>query len=844
MANETKGRQMIAMQNHWQRLISKTSSYAMLFFGLGCFLLAAAPLRAAEISNVSLLDSADGDVLLIKADQVLNYEIFDLTSPPRLVLSFPGSTRASDIVEVKAGDSGVLRVTPVRENQASRLSIALDQARKYRITENGNDIVIHFAGDQGSLVASDGAVIKDIEVRDIDGVTELRLRGERMDASHNAFMGQNNGQLILDFWGGSSKLVKENFEFAAQRIKDLTVGAADGRVRLVVNLVPSTNMQQQIDATDHELVVRLGSIAALSGKAEVAVVQVEDIKFQPDDRIAHLTLRTDVSNPVIDVQELEDKNRLVINLQKAQLKAGLERTLDTSQFSGPIRQIDSYGLDDNVRVVVRLRERVNVTSFQQGNVFTLNFEPVSLNAAKSVSSEGVVARIPYTGQKVTFDFKDIEISNALKLIAEVSDLNIIMTDDVKGKLTMRLIDVPWDQAFELILTSLGLGKEQTGNVVRVAPTEVLRKEQSEKMQALQSNEQIEPLMTEFISLNYAKADDVKNMLDQSATGSTDATQTDTAAVSAQDKNALLSPRGSFLVDIRTNTLIVKDTQTAINNIKRFITTIDLPVKQVLIESRIVEATDSFQRNIGIRWGGAYNAQTNRNFPGAIAVGATGTTAANAAAITGGGGVAAATGRGFLVDLPVATAGTGGAIGLSLGSFSNIVNLDLELSAAELDGDVHIVSNPRIVTTNLKEATIKQGIQLAFVTPGTANSPPTTTFSDALLELKVTPQITANDSIIMDVNVKKDAPAAAGSGIDKKEVNTNIHMRNGETVVIGGVYTRTKRETVNGVPGLSSIPVLGWLFKNKGKQDDKTELLIFLTPKILGKVESDTNGKEL
>lgn len=816
---------------------------------LGCFLfmlVSADVVRSAEIVGVSLMDSEDGDVLRISADQSLNYEVFDLTSPARLVLNFPNTQLSKNIEGIEADGTGVIKVIPVSDQNGARLSVLLDKTREYKITEKGAGLVIRFAGNQGAVKSVDGAVIQDVEVRDNGGVTELVLRGNHMDASHNAFLGQNNSRLILDFWGGKSDLLKEHFEFSAQRVKNMNVGNADGRVRLVVGLIPGANMQQQIDATANEMVIRLGN---LSGSVvEKAEVSVEDIKFHPDDRIAHLTIRTDVKNPVVDIQDVGEGNRLVVNLKKAQLISGLERTLDTSQFPGPIRQIDSYGIDGDVRIVVRLREKVGVSSFQQGNVLTISFEPESLAMAKAGTVEGGASSFtPYSGQKVTFDFKDIEISNALKLIAEMSDLNIIMTDDVKGKLTMRLIDVPWDQAFDLILTSLGLGKEQSGNVVRVAPLEVLRSEEAAKMEAQRNSAVLEPLVTEFISLNYAKVDDVKAMLDQASANSKElqsAEGTQNQSGQSQQGNALISSRGSYLVDIRTNTLIVKDTQSAINNVKRFIATVDLPIKQVMIESRIVEATDTFQRNIGIRWGGNYNVQTNNNFPGAVAVGAAGTTAANAAAITGGGGIAAATGKGFLVDLPVATAGVGGAIGLSLGSFSNIINLDLELSAAELDGDVHIVSNPRLVTTNLKRATIKQGVQLAFVTPGTANSPPTTTFQDAVLELQVTPQITASNSVIMDVNVKKDAPAANGIGIEKKEVTTNIHMNNGETVVIGGIYTRTKNATTNGVPGLSSLPVLGWLFKNKSKQDNKTELLIFLTPKILGKVEANANGKEL
>jgi len=252
---------------------------------------------------------------------------------------------------------------------------------------------------------------------------------------------------------------------------------------------------------------------------------------------------------------------------------------------------------------------------------------------------------------------------------------------------------------------------------------------------------------------------------------------------------------------------------------------------VLIEARIVEASDKFTHSIGVRWGGNVNRTTNNNFPGSVAVGATGTTAANSDAIIAG-GQTAATDRGFLVDLPASV--SGGSIGLSLGSFSNAINLDLELSAAQADGDAKIVSNPRIVTSNLKVATVTQGSLVPIVTPGSANNPATTTLTKAALTLDVTPQITADGGVILDIKVTKDSPIVfnGATGIDSKAVTTNVYVKDGETIVIGGVYTRDKSFNSTAVPYLSEIPVLGWLFKNETTRDDKTELLIFITPKVM------------
>ncbi|MDQ6990965.1 MAG: type IV pilus secretin PilQ [Mariprofundaceae bacterium] len=762
-------------------------------------------LQASELSKLTLLNSENGDVLDIEGDSALEYQVFDLDGPPRLLLSFPSASLAPDVQALKASGQGVLSVKPVVVNHGVRIEVGLSQTLKYTIEEKNHQLLVRFEGMKQSTVHNQGAhaaVIKDIEVRDQAGVTELHLRGNNMDANHNAFVSEGGHQLILDFWGGQSELKKEFYQFAAQHVQRVTVGYADGRVRFVVALSGGTQMQQQIEANTHELVVRLGSIIA---KNKSGVIQVENVEFRSDDRIAHLMIQTSQTNPIMDVQE--DDGKIIIVVKKADLLSGQERTQDVSAFPGPIKQIDSYQDGKSVKIVTRLRQKVSLTTFQQGNVFTLNFEPEDMALARMSSGKTKDPSFAYKGQKVTFDFKDIDIRNALKLISEMSDLNIIMSDDVSGTLTMRLVDVPWDQALDLILSARGLGQEKVGNVMRIAPMEVLRSEYATKLETRESSMKLEPMITEFITPSFAKVQDIKTLLTSNGGKGAGNSSGGSGAGKASRSDGLLTGRGSILIDIRTNTLIIKDTRKSINGIKALIAKIDRPVKQVQIEARIVEASDLFQRKIGITWGGSGRKNTANNFPNTIG-------------ITG------------LMDLPVPTAGSGATLGLALGSFNNLINLNLQLSAAEIDGDVHIVSNPRIVTTNLKSATIKQGVQLAFVTPGTANTPPTTTFKDALLELTVTPQITADNSVLLEVLVKKDAPSPTGSGIDKKEITTNILMKNGETIVIGGIYTRVKRTANNGVPWLSKIPMLGWLFKNDTKQDDKTELLIFLTPKIL------------
>jgi type IV pilus assembly protein PilQ len=779
---------------------------------------------AGTIQNVSLLDSEDGDVLIVESDEPLEYQVFDLSEPPRLVMTFPGAEIDKSIVAIKGDGDGVVNLFPKANELGVRLEMSLSDTLTYEVDEQGNSLIVRFDAPNIDNQTKQ-AVLEKINVQDKGGATEVVIDGLNMNTNHNAFLTNNDKTLVVDLWGAKSKLKKTRFQYASQHVKSLTVGEADDRLRLIIDLLPSADMAQQIDASEDQMVIRLGKIAVKDNK----VVEVERVNFQPDGDLAKVVINTNVTNPVVDVHE-EDGNT-VVDIANATLAQGQELSQDLRAFAGPISQIDTYKVGDKVRVVVRPREKVEVNSFQQGNVFSLNFVPLRL-ALASRGEKGTDGRFSYKGEKVTFDFKDIDIRNALKLIAEMSDLNIIMSDDVTGTLTMRLVDVPWDQALDLILSARGLGKEQTGNVLRVAPVEVLRKEYESKIEARKGSLQLEPLVTEFITLSYAKVEEVKKMLEEAQAGKNKSSKKKKGAMPKVGESGLMSSRGSVLIDTRTNTLIIKDTVEAINNVKRLISIIDKPIQQVLIEARIVEASDSFTHSIGVRWGGGVNRQTNNNFPGSVAIGAAnGVTAANSSAIISGGQTAATT-RGFLVDLPAS--GNGGSIGLSLGSFSNAINLDLELSAAQADGVAKIISNPRIVTSNLKTATVTQGALLPFVTPATANNPATTKLIEAALTLTVTPQITADGGVIMDIKVTKDAPASFGgtTGINSKAVTTNVFVKNGETIVIGGVYTRDKGKNSTAVPFFSEIPFLGWLFKTEDTRDNKTELLIFITPKVM------------
>ncbi len=785
---------------------------------------------AASITALNLLSDGSGrSSLRIGMDSAAEYQVFNLDGPKRLVLSFPAVTLSDKVSQVQGAD-GVDHIQARADSNGARIEIGLDADTTYQIEEKGADLLITFNSKPKSAAKTGGAVLEDIQVKDKGGMTELILRGRNMDVNHDALVTNNGKNMVLDFWGGRTKLPKDFYSFTSQRVNDVSIGSANGRLRLVVALRSGLADKHQIDAAPNQTVIRFGKVKTASKKSGM---MVEAVDFQPDDRIAHLVVRTSSANPIINLQEEDGK--IVLDVQHAGLAAGQQRTQDVRAFPGPVKQIDSYAVGKDVRIVARLREKSVVTSYQTGNVLTVTMKPVDMVAAARIDDKVVKQEKVYTGQKVTFNYKDIDIRNALKLIAEMSDVNIIMSDDVKGVLTMRLVDVPWDQALDLILAAKGLGKEKNGNVMRIAPLDVLKADADSRKEAKKSAEDVAPLETEFITLGYASVNDVRTILEggtvNRALASTANPNNANAPQGIQGSGGtspselkLLSSRGTIMLDERSNTMIITDTRERLNNIKRLIAVIDKPAQQVLIEARIVEASDSFSRDLGVKWGGAYADNGTGRFTHKVT----------------GAGNPAGTPATNVVDLGAAVgAGAGGAIGYSLGTLSGALNLNLELSAAEQEGQIKVVSSPRVFTSNLQEALIEEDQQIPFSQTTFAGGVATTAsvLKSAKLTLKVTPQITADKRIIMQLVVNKDTPIAnpvAGGDptIDKKKVLTKLLVKNGETVVLGGIYTQTTSDTINGVPGLMNIPIIGHLFKRKQKSNNRNELLIFITPTVI------------
>jgi type IV pilus assembly protein PilQ len=584
---------------------------------------------------------------------------------------------------------------------------------------------------------------------------------------------------------------------------------------------------------------------------------VTEVKFQTYPAASVLIVRTEGAEPNIRVKQRKNPLRLTLDIPNARLQSGRDNATDVHDTDGAVTRLQTQQLtqhgNDKVNIIAHLREKVPFEVLQENDHVRVIFskpqaaqqpEPVTapvaeastttpadttafvpppgvptetMLAAQSAPAPAEVASPPlapqdaaskgsltigkkeelrYTGEKISLDFQNADINDILRLIAEVSGLNIIAGPDVKGTVTTRMVDVPWDQALDIILKINGLDQEREENIIRVAPLQRFTNERQERLRAEEAERKVEPLVTQLLPINYADVEQLKANMEK-----------------------MLSDRGSIFVDSRTNTMIVSDTQKNITDVLELVSTLDRQTPQVMIEVRIVEATRDFTRELGVRFRGRTARVNNANFPNAIAIG---------------GAQNQAPGN-FLVDLPAAVgAGSGGAIGVVLSGASSL--LDIELSALESSGKAKVVSNPKIATLDNKEAVLTSGVRIPFETVSDEGTQ--TEFVDASITLRVTPHVTPDGFISMKVNATKNEPnealrsAAGQPSITTREATTEMLVKDGDTVVIAGLYKRDLSFNENGVPGLSKIPVLGWLFKKQARTDNIEELLIFITPRII------------
>ncbi|ADV26556.1 type IV pilus secretin PilQ [Pseudoxanthomonas suwonensis 11-1] len=567
--------------------------------------------------------------------------------------------------------------------------------------------------------------------------------------------------------------------------------------------------------------------ASAVGTAAKASVSHIDFK-RGDGGAGRLVLRFEGEGVAPDLRTQDGS--VVVDVANAMLPANLQRPLNVTDFATPVQRIDARPYGGGTQLVLATRGEYESLAYQTGNEYVVEISPRAgtpavgaVNSSNLAAAQAKVATRPYSGRPVTFNFQDVPVRTVLQLIAEESNLNIVASDTVQGNVTLRLVQVPWDQALDIVLRAKGLDKRRDGNVVWVAPQPELASFEKAREDARIELENRVDLVTDYIQVNYHSAGAIFKAL-------TEAKGVGGSSGSQGNENGFLSPRGRIVADERTNTLMISDIPKKVAQMRELIGVIDRPVDQVLIESRIVIASDSFARDLGARFG----IQGRRSGNNTAAIG--GSLNQTGSIVNGGVGVPG----GLNVNLP-ATAENAGALAYTLlgANFA----LDLELSALQQEGRGEVLSNPRVVTSNQREAVIRQGREVGYVTlTGGGNqafATPNVQFKEVVLELKVTPTITSDDRVFMAVNVLKDEvlqyiDTSIGQvpEIATREINTAVLVDDGQTVVIGGVYEFTDSNSVSKVPFLGDVPFLGNLFKKKSRLKEKAELLIFLTPKVM------------
>ncbi len=522
-----------------------------------------------------------------------------------------------------------------------------------------------------------------------------------------------------------------------------------------------------------------------------------------------------LTDPSVPVDLRQEGGRIIVDFLDSMLPTEFERRLDVVDFATPIKTIETRQLGDDIRMIISPLGAYDHLAYQSGSLFTIEVNPVT----KAEQERRDKDKQTYSGDRLSLNFQDIEVRSVLQLIADFTGINVVVSDTVTGNLTLRLKNVPWDQALDIVLTTKGLAMRQNGNVMLVAPSEELAAREKLELESQKQMEELLPLYSEFIPVNYAKAADLADL------------------ISNPDTSLLTPERGSVATDERTNTLLVQDIATKLTEIRQLVTRLDVPVRQVLIESRVVIANNDFSKDLGIRIGAT---GVRKNGDNGVIVGS-GSLEGNDGVVNEAIGNIRNTGQPFPVDVPalgdrllvdLAAANPAGTLALSI--LDSDYLLDLELTAMQAENRGEIISSPRVITSNQKEAVIKQGVEIPYLQASSSGAT-NVSFRDAVLSLRVTPQITPDDHIILDLAVNKDSVGEVFAGvpsINTREVSTQVLVDNGETVVLGGVYEQTRNFQADKVPFLGDLPVAGALFRTTRKVDDKSELLIFVTPKII------------
>lgn len=675
-------------------------------------------------------------------------------------------------------------------------------------------------------------------IRSVSGFTQGGTEVVRIDLTEpltevpTGFVVQSPARIALDFPGVSNGTGQNLIDINQGNLKSANIAQGASRSRVVINLKQATTYSAQIQG--NSLFVTMG---AVGGNA--AVPAPVATKFAEDQNRDTLPLRdidfrrgsdgagrvvVSLTNNQVGVDIKQQNKSLVVEFMHSSLPEGLRRRLDVSDFGTPVQMISSSQDGERVKMVIDSVGEWTHSAYQSDNQFVVEVRQKKVDLNKLSQGPG------YSGEKLSLNFQNIEVRSLLQVIADFTNFNIVTSDTVSGSLTLRLKDVPWDQALQIIMDAKGLGMRKSGTVLWIAPKDEIDERTRKDFEAQAAIEKLEPLRTQAFQLNYAKAADMVTQLTTSSQGGSSGTN---------HNNRFLTARGNAIAEPRTNQLFVTDTPSKLEEVRQLLLSLDVPVRQVLIEARIVEARDTFGRSLGVRLGGG-DLRASKGGDGGYGLGggnrlALGSSMNNANSATGMAGTSYNSEQNF-INLPASLSSAAAFGNFALSIFNSAANrfLTLELSAMEADGQGKIVSSPRLITADQTKALIEQGTEYPY-TVTAPNGATTINFKKAVLKLEVTPQITPEGNIILDLDVNKDSRGETtqqGVAIDTKHVRTQVLVENGGTVVIGGIFTMEEINQENKIPLLGDVPVVGNLFKSRTRESTKNEVLVFITPKVI------------
>jgi type IV pilus assembly protein PilQ len=856
---------------------------------LSCLL--AAPARAAEIQSLAWESGTDKPVLLIKVSGDAAFTTQSLEFGQRLRVTFSGSTVADAVAEL-GGQGSVKGVYPYLAESGGAVNVDLLLAEAgeiqvekvadgFRVSVQAGAVKTENAQPQTQTQAAEPVPAAPVTTPEpppvaaapvalpvapveekaaepkapeapknaIEEIRYAKLPGDRIQITlrmagappePSSFTITNPPRISFDFANMAVSAKKRSVPIKEGALTGITAVDSGNRTRVVLSMVKIVGYTTAVDGNNFVITVDSPTVALATGQEAKKTHFAGSQKAVGRHAIKNIDFRrgplgdgkivVTLSEPTIGIDIREQSGEIIVDFMNSSLPPEFQRRLDVIDFATPVQTVDTYGQGRNVRMVILPKGKYEQVAYQAGNVFTVSVKPVVEKTGDKKTDE-----FGYKGEKLSLNFQNIDVRAALQVLADFTGLNFVVSDSVKGNLTLRLKDVPWDQALDIIVNAKDLAVRYRGNVVIVGPAAEVAAREKAAFEASKAALELEPLASELIQINYAKADEVATLLKSikpvvTAGGQHPvfgASATGSGVQTATESNSLLSPRGQVSVDKRSNSLLVQDTPGKIREIRKLISELDRPIRQVMVETRLVEATDNFAKNLGSRLG-----HYRINDQG-------GTTYVSSGKLeqlpklfpSSGTGVYEVSPAGLSVNLAAQGVGSYSAGSLMLAIMRGSSVVDMEISALEQAQQGKVISSPRVITGNQQKATIEQGQERVFTTSVLGVGSVVT--KKATLKLDVTPQITPDDRVNLTVDITKDSFADATTGLlNVKQVTTQVLLDNGDTVVIGGIYEQEKQKTMTKIPFFGDLPLLGWLFRNKAEFDNKTELLIFLTPRIL------------